>query len=128
MQQRSFSWENILEILDAEVLIDNNWLTHPISSVNASDLMSDILSSSKRKSLLLTGLTNPQTIRTAEMVEIAAVCFVFGKVPPKETMELATKNQVPLIRTDYSLFDACGRLYCAGMVGCTGNKDYSSTP
>lgn len=127
MEQRSFTWENIIEILEATVILDNNWLTHPICSVNASDLMSDILSNSKRKSLLLTGLTNPQTIRTAEMVEIAAVCFVFGKVPHKETMELAKKNQIPLLRTDYSLFDACGRLYCAGMIGCTGNKDYIST-
>lgn len=126
--ERSFSWEDLIKILEAEIVLNNGWLNRPVCSVTASDLMSDILSHSKRRSLLLTGLTNPQTIRTAEMVEIAAICFVFGKTPHADTLDLAKKNQMPILSTQLSLFEACGRLYCAGIVGCTGNEDSSANP
>ena len=118
----SLSIDNLLEILEAEIILDNGWFRDRISHVSASDLMSDILSYSKRKSLLLTGLTNPQTIRTAEMVEIAAICFVHGKVPHKETIELARTNQMPLLKTELAMFGACGRLYESGLQDCNSVK------
>jgi hypothetical protein len=111
----SISIENLLEILEAEIVLDDGWIPGAIGSVIASDLMSDILSHGKRKSVLLTGLTNPQTVRTAEMVEIRVICFVLGKAPNTETVELARKNQIPLIQTGISMFDACGKLYKAGL-------------
>lgn len=114
----SLSFKNLLEILEAEIILDDGWFLDQICYVCASDLMSDILSFSKRKSLLLTGLTNPQTIRTAEMVEIAAICFIHGKSPHNETIELAKKNQMPLLTTRLSMFDACGKLYNAGLKDC----------
>lgn len=115
---RSFSLEELLEILEAEIILGDGWFHGTIHSVSASDLMSDILSYSKRKGLLLTGLTNPQTVRTAEMIETIAVCFVYGKNPHDQTLELAKKNRIPLLKTGLSMFDACGRLYCAGMKDC----------
>ena len=84
--------------------------------VYGSDLMSDILTYSQPGSLLLTGLINPQTIRTAEMVEIAAICFVHGKQPHKETVEAARKIDLPLLSTRCSMFEACGRLFAAGLM------------
>ncbi len=117
----SFSIKTLLSLLEAEVILDDGWLQGDVTSVIASDLMSDILSYSKRKALLLTGLTNPQTIRTAEMVEVAVICFVHGKNPHIETIELATKNQMPLLTTPLSMFDACGRLYQAGGHDSIGN-------
>ena len=115
---KAFSVHEVLTTLEAEVLLDDGWLRDGIISVTASDLMSDILSHSKPKSILLTGLTNPQTIRTAEMIEISAVCFILGKQPHEETIELARKNQIPLLSTPLSMFDACGKLYAAGLSGC----------
>jgi len=112
---KSLSVQELLSIIEAEIVLDDGWIRDGITSISASDLMSDILSHSKPKSVLLTGLTNPQTIRTAEMVEIAAVCFVLGKVPHEETVELARKNQMPLLTTPLSMFDACGKLYAAGL-------------
>jgi predicted transcriptional regulator len=117
--ERSFSLEELLEILDAEFILGGDWIHGTVHSVSASDLMSDILSYSKRKGLLLTGLTNPQTVRTAEMIETVAVCFVYGKNPHDQTMDLAEKNHIPLLKTQLSMFDACGRLYCAGMKECS---------
>ena len=112
------SVKDLLATIKAEILLDDGWFQDGINSISASDLMSDILSHSRSKSLLLTGLTNPQTIRTAEMVEIAAVCFVLGKMPHEETVELARQNQMPLLTTPLSMYAACGKLYAAGLNNC----------
>ncbi len=110
------SIEELIKILDASVVLDRGWLKDGISCVYASDLMSDILSHSRPNSLLLTGLINSQTVRTAEMVEIVAVCFIHGKLPHAETIELAQQNELPLLTTRLSMFEACGKLYNAGII------------
>ena len=115
---KSLRFEDVLRILEAQVLFDDGWLPGEISRVYGSDLMSDILSYSKPNSLLLTGLVNPQTIRTAEMVEIAAICFIHEKNPHKETVELAKRNELPLLKTRFSMFEACGKLFAAGLTDC----------
>jgi len=84
----------------------------------AADLMSDVLTFSRAGALLLTGLINPQVVRTAEVASIAAVVFVRGKCPPEETIRLAEENGLPLLITPFTLFTACGRLHAAGLRGC----------
>jgi len=86
----------------------------------ASDLMSDVLAFSQSQGILLTGLTGPQSVRTAEIADIVAVCYVFGKQPPKETIALAEESRIPLFVTPYSLFVASGKLFGAGLPGCLG--------
>jgi hypothetical protein len=113
--KNSLPWEEILRTLHAATILNDGWLGGDVSRVYGSDLMSDILSFSKPNSLLLTGLINPQTIRTAEMVDIAAICFVHGKRPHDDTLDLARENQVPLFCTQFSMFEACGRLFAAGL-------------
>ena len=108
----------IVGILQAEVLYGKDLDRINIERACGSDLMSDVLCYSMRGSLLLTGLTNPQAVRTAEMSEIAAVCFVRGKKPPSETVELARKNDIPLLLSADSMYLACGKLYSAGILGC----------
>lgn len=88
-----------------------------------SDLMSDVLTFTKRNSLLLTGLTNPQVIRTAEMADIVAICFVRGKRPFVETKKLARQKEIPLISTDLPMYESCGRLYKRGLPGCSEYKE-----
>lgn len=82
-----------------------------------SDLMSDVLAFVKDQSLLLTGLINSQVIRTAEMMDILAVCFVRGKTPPEEVIELAKEKGITVLRTEYTLYNASGRLYEKGLGG-----------
>jgi len=83
-----------------------------------ADLMSDVLSFAKERALLLTGLTNPQVVRTAEMADIAAIVFVRGKLPPPETIALAEEKGIPLVASKYTMFEMCGRLHAAGLGSC----------
>ncbi len=109
----------VKEILKAEVISGSDKLQMEIKMGCGCDLMSDVLAFVKSGSLLLTGLTNPQVIRTAEMADIKAICFVRGKKPDKETVELAKSKSIPLLSTTLPMFEACGRLYKEGLVGCS---------
>jgi predicted transcriptional regulator len=80
--------------------------------------MSDVLAFAKAGSLLLTGLTNTQVIRIANVLDIAAIILVRGKKPPAETLSLAKDLQIPILTTKYILFETAGRLYVQGIVGC----------
>jgi hypothetical protein len=81
--------------------------------------MSDVLAFAKTGALLLTGLTTSQVVRTAEMADIVAICFVRGKRPPEETVKLALDSGLPLLATDLPMFESCGRLHEHGMKGCS---------
>jgi hypothetical protein len=86
-----------------------------INNACGADLMSDVLAFSNEKTMLLTGLTNPQVVRTAEMVEIKVIIFVRGKEPQNETIALANQVNICLYSTEKSLFEACGLLYKNGL-------------
>lgn len=114
--------EKVIEILEAEIVLDPGDMDMEINSICSSDLMSDLLHfSSKPKSLLITGLNNTQVIRTVEIAEIRAIAFVLDKKPDKETIEMARQKRIPLIVTRLSRFTACGRLYAEGLRSCTGD-------
>ena len=112
----------ISNILEAEVLCGNDHLDKDIKMVYASDLMSDVLAFVRSGSLLLTGLTNSQVIRTAEMAEIAAVCFVNGKNPQPDTIELADEKKTPVMTTKLFMYECCGRLHKKGLPGGDDSK------
>ncbi len=95
-------------------------------SCHASDLMSDVLTFRGPGSLLLTGLTNAQVIRTAEMSDFVAICFVRGKNPQPETVKLAQEKGIPLFVTRLSMYESCGRLYAKGLPAGTKHKEHNS--
>jgi predicted transcriptional regulator len=107
--------QTVVTLLDAKVIYNNPDLGQMVSGGAGADLMSDVLSFAKPDSLLLTGLTNLQVVRTAEMAGIRAIVFVRGKHPPEETISLAEETGIPLFRTRYTMYEACGRLYQAGL-------------
>jgi len=109
----------IKEILQAEVLAGEEFLDREPSSACGSDLLSDVLAFTKENSVLLTGLTNSQVIRTAEMSDIIGVIFVRGKKPDNYTIELATIKKIPLLTTRLPMYESCGRLYLRGLKGCS---------
>ena len=92
-----------------------------VRSCHASDLMSDVLTFRGPGSLLLTGLTNAQVIRTAEMSDFIAICFVRGKKPQPDTIALAEEKGIPMLGTCMSMYESCGRLFAAGLPG--GHKE-----
>ena len=81
----------------------------------SADLMSDVLCFNVSRGLLLTGLINPQSVRTAEMADVAALLIVRGKIPPPETIRIAWEVGIPLAGTEMTMFEACGRLFGAGL-------------
>lgn len=80
-----------------------------------ADLMSDVMAFVKDQVLLLTGLINVQVIRTAILMDIQAICFVRGKIPNDEMIEMAKSNGIVLLATRLPLYLACGKLYEAGV-------------
>lgn len=111
---------DVKTIIKAEALTgedDAELSEKEVRTAFGSDLMSDVLAFVKDQSLLLTGLINSQVIRTAEMMDILAVCFVRGKTPPEEVIELAKEKGITILRTEYTLYNASGRLYEKGLGG-----------
>lgn len=111
--------KEIVKILGAEVIAGADLLETNVEMACGSDLMSDVLSFMKSESLLLTGLTNQQVVRTAEMTDLVAICFVRGKKPDQETIEMAESKDIPLLTTSLPMFESCGRLYKKGLPGCS---------
>ncbi len=115
--------KQVSEILEAEVLAGEGNLDLEIKMVCGADLLSDVLAFTKSESLLLTGLTHPQVIRTAEIAEIKAVCFIRGKRPQDETIELAKKSNITLLCTSLLMYESCGRLYSHDLPGCSAAEE-----
>ncbi len=90
-------------------------LQREIQTGGSADLMSDVLCYNMSQALLITGLINPQTVRTAEMADTAAILIVRGKTPPLETIKVAWDVDIPIIGTKMTMFEACGRLFAAGL-------------
>ena len=105
----------IIKLLDAEVYSGTSQLDYEIKSGCGCDMMSDVLAFVKDHSVLLTGLVNPQVIRTAEMMDIICVVLVRGKRPTPEMIELAEERNMVLLSTGERMFGACGILYSAGL-------------
>jgi predicted transcriptional regulator len=113
----------VKEILEAEVLVGEDRLDLEVETAFGADLMSDVLAYAVSGCLLLTGLTNPQIIRTADVLDIAAIILVRGKKPSSETLQAAAAKHIPVLSTKYILFEAAGRLYQNGIVGCVEKVD-----
>ena len=108
----------VKEILNADVIVGTEKLNMEVTTAFGADLMSDVLAFAKAGSLLLTGLTNTQVIRIANVLDIAAIILVRGKKPQTEALVLAKELQIPILTTKYILFETAGRLYVKGIVGC----------
>jgi predicted transcriptional regulator len=117
---------DVKEILDAEVIVGENSLDLEVKTAFGADLMSDVLAFAKSGSMLITGLTNTQVIRTANVLDIAAIILVRGKKPSLETINLAKELKIPLLTTKYILFETAGRLYAKGVVGCLQKVENNS--
>ena len=108
---------DIARILKAEVLCEGDSMEAEVHTACGSDMMSDVLAFVKDQSVLLTGLVNPQVVRTADMMDMVCVVFVRGKEPSAEMVELAEDRGIALLKTPLRMFTACGLLYESGLHG-----------
>jgi predicted transcriptional regulator len=109
--------KEIKEILEAEVITGHDRLDQEISAAGASDLMSDVLAFGKPGILLLTGLSNSQSVRTANIIDAKAIVYVRGKKPDPEGIALAKGKNIPILSTKFLMFRACGLLFSHGLMG-----------
>ena len=110
--------KDIIDILEGDIICEGD-LEQEIKTACGSDMMSDVLAFVKDQSVLLTGLVNPQVVRTAEMMDMACIVFVRGKVPDDSIIQLAEQRGITLIKTRFRMFTACGLLYTNGLSGGT---------
>ena len=107
----------ILTILDAQLLTGEELLDTDVKTACGSDMMSDVLAYVKDQAVLITGLVNPQVVRTAMMMDMRCVVFVRGKRPTQEMVELANENHIAVLVSSHRMYEACGKLYSGGL-GC----------
>ncbi len=112
--------KELTEILEGRVIYGEDFLEREVFTACGSDMMSDVLAFVKEQAVLLTGLVNPQVVRTAEMMDMKCIVFVRGKKPDISMIDLAQERDIPLIGTDMEMFTACGKLYEAGLRGGSG--------
>lgn len=108
---------DVKNLIEAEVLCCEENLGHEVHTACGSDMMSDVLAFVKDQAVLLTGLMNPQVIRTAEMMDIVCIVFVRGKTPDENVINLAKDTGIVVLSTKMRMFEACGILYTNGLHG-----------
>jgi hypothetical protein len=109
--------DEVAAVLGCELLGDGGDADVDVEAVVASDGMSEILAFHCPHALMLTGLTNIQSVRTAVVADVHAIVYVRGKRPPERVLQLAHDSGIPVLTTGLGMFDCCGLLYQAGLKG-----------
>ena len=107
----------IAELLGAKVLCGEDKLDGSVHSACGCDMMSDVLAFVKDQAVLLTGLCNPQVVRTAVMMDMNCIIFVRSKEPTEEMLELAKESGIVILCTPKTMYTSCGILYSNGLNG-----------
>jgi len=110
--------DEIAEILEADIIVNSAADDLNMESACSSDMLSSILYYHTPNSLLITGLTQPQVIKTAEIAGIRIIAFVLNKKPSQSSIEMAKQKNIPIISTPLCMYTASGRLFRAGLPGC----------
>ena len=109
--------KRIVELLNAKILCGEDLIDGSVNSACGCDMMSDVLAFVKEQAVLITGLCNPQVVRTATMMDMRCIVFVRGKMPPEDVIKLADDAGMVVLATDERMYVACGKLYANGLSG-----------
>jgi predicted transcriptional regulator len=109
--------QEIKGILQCDVLTDDPDLSLEVENVVASDGMSEILAFHCPGALMITGLTNIQSVRTADVADVRAIVYIRGKRPNEKAIDLAKQKGIPVLATELGMFDVCGILREHGLKG-----------
>jgi predicted transcriptional regulator len=106
------------EILDAKVLCGHQFLDREVETAFACDLISEMLAFAGSQTLLITSLTNPHVIHTAEVMDAIGVIFTGGKKPSEDIINNVNHANIPLLSTPFLIYKCSGLLYVSGIEGC----------
>jgi hypothetical protein len=109
---------DLTKVINASILVGEDQPDLVIDRAFAADLLSDVLALTEEQTTLVTGMINPQVMRVAEILNVTAVIFVRGKVPPLSLMKYATRLNIPLLTTKKTMFETCGLMYANGIRAC----------
>lgn len=109
--------QEVQTTLEAKMLTPEADASKEVHAACGSDMMSDVLAYVKDQAVLITGLNNPQVVRTADMMDMVCICFVRGKVPDETVLSLARERNIAVMTSEMTMFTACGLLYQAGLRG-----------
>lgn len=105
----------VCELLSAKVICGGEHINGVVEKGYSSDLMSDVLTLDTDNLLLITGMCNLQTMRTAEMADVSYIVFVRNKKANPEMLELAKEHGICILESPYTMFRASGLLFNAGL-------------
>ncbi|MFZ2658501.1 MAG: DRTGG domain-containing protein [Victivallales bacterium] len=130
MEKNKITIAEVVKALEGELISGEDKLDRAVESFGATDLLSDVLAMGKTNYALLTGLTNVQILRTAEITNACCVVIVRNKQPQPAAVSLAKRNGIPLILSRLTMFDACctiGRLLEGSDARTEGTSNTAST-
>ena len=107
----------IMTVLGADLLTQGADIHKEVHTACGSDMMSDVLAYVKDQAVLVTGLNNPQVVRTADMMDMVCIVFVRGKKPDETIVRMAAERSIAVLTTEQTMFAACGLLYEQGLRG-----------
>jgi len=110
--------EDVARSIDGEIVVGQEQLDLIVDRAFAADLLSDVLALTEERTALITGMTNPQVMRVAEILNIIAVVFVRGKTPPSALIEYAERLGIPIVTTKKTMFETCGLMFAEGVRAC----------
>ena len=110
--------KEMINLLNGKLLIGEDKQDLELNKAYAADLLSDVLALTEEKTMLITGTTSLQVIRVAKLLDIPAIIFVRGKLPPEESMKFIRELDIPVIATSLTMFETCGLLYSKGIRPC----------
>jgi len=110
--------QDVAKAIDGDILVGQDQLDLMVDRAFAADLLSDVLALTEERTALVTGMTNPQVMRVAEILNIIAVIFVRGKTPPDSLLEYARRLHIPVVTTRKTMFETCGLMYAGGARAC----------
>ena len=111
---------DLAEAIEGEILVGREQTDLIVARAFAADLLSDVLAltDGDERTALITGMTSPQVMRLAEILNIIAVVFVRGKLPPPTLIEHAERVQIPILTTRKTMFETCGLMFANGVQAC----------
>lgn len=76
-----------------------------------SDLLSDVMGHLEEGMLWITMQTHQNILAVASLKDAAAILIVNGAEPDEETLQKGEAEEIPLLGTSLSAFEATGKIY-----------------